>query len=91
MKLNPQEVYWKGLIPKEKELPKTTERLTKKQMSSLIEALNDETPQVRNLWMLAIFTGMRKSELFRLKWEHIKWEKGHVEIVQPKSKRPMKS
>ena len=52
-----------------------------------MDALNEETPQVRNLFLLAIYTGMRKSELFRLKWEHIKWEKGHVEIVQPKSKR----
>ena len=30
---------------------------------------------------------MRKSELFRFKWEHIKWENAHVEIVPPKSKR----
>ena len=55
-------------------------------MESLIKASNEETPQVKNVFLFAIYTGMRKSELLMLKWSHIKWEKGQVEIVQHKSK-----
>ena len=75
------------MILAEKDLPKTTERLSEEQVPLLMKALYEEIPQVRNLFILAIYTGMRKSELFRFKWEHIKWENAHVEIVPPKSKR----
>ena len=51
-----------------------------------MEALHEETPQVRNLFLLAIYTGMRKSELFRLKWEHIKWAARQIRVVDAKSK-----
>ncbi len=85
LKLKPQEVDWKPLIPAEKELPKTTERLSEEQVLLLMKALQEETPQVRNLFLLAIYTGMRKSELFRLKWEHIKWAQRQIRIVDPKS------
>ena len=55
-------------------------------MESLIKASNEETPQVKNVFLFAIYTGMRKSELLMLKWSHIKWGRGQVEILQPKSK-----
>ena len=51
-----------------------------------MEALYEETPQVRNLFLLAIYTGMMKSELFRLKWEHIKWAARQIRVVDAKSK-----
>ena len=75
------------MIPAEKELPKTTERLSEEQVPLLMKALHEEIPQVRNLFILAIYTGMRKSELFRLKWERIEWENAHVEIVNPQKQK----
>ncbi|OUU23265.1 MAG: hypothetical protein CBB97_13705 [Candidatus Endolissoclinum sp. TMED37] len=81
-----QPINWKPLIPAPKELPKTTERLSDEEMASYLSALEEETPQVRNMFLLAIYTGMRKSELFRLKWDHIKWRKGFLRIIDPKSK-----
>ena len=30
---------------------------------------------------------MRKVELFKLQWGHIKWENGHIHTPQPKSRR----
>ena len=75
------------MIPAEKELPKTTERLSEEQVPLLMKALHEEISQLRNLFILAIYTGMRKSELFRFKWEHIKWENAHVEIVNPQKQK----
>ena len=82
-----QKINWSELIPKPSELPQTTERLTDDEMNSLMLALDEECPQVKNLFLFAIYTGMRKSELFKLKWGHIKWENGHIHIPQPKSRR----
>ena len=84
--LKVQPINWKQLIPAPKELPKTTERLSDEEMASYLSALEEETPQVRNMFHLAIYTGMRKSELFRLKWDHIKWRKGFLRVIDPKSK-----
>ena len=50
-------------------------------------ALDEESPQVKNLFLFAIYTGMRKSGLFKLQWRHIKWGNGHIHIPQPKSRR----
>ena len=55
-------------------------------MNSLMLAL-DESSQVKNLFLFAIYTDMRKSELLKLQWGHIKWENGHIHIPQPKSRR----
>ena len=57
-----QQINWSELIPKPSELPQTTERLTDDEMNSLMLALDEESPQVKNLFLFAIYTGMRKSE-----------------------------
>ena len=82
-----QQINWSEIIPKPSEFPQTTERLTDDEMNSLMLALDEETPQVKNLFLFAIYTGMRKSELFKLQWGHVKWENGHIHIPQPKSRR----
>ncbi|MBT4526366.1 MAG: tyrosine-type recombinase/integrase, partial [Deltaproteobacteria bacterium] len=49
-----------------------TEDLTSDQLSSLMAVLKIETNiQVRNLMYLALYTGMRRSELFELQWTDI--------------------
>ena len=67
-----QQINWSELIPKPSELPQTNERLTDDEMNSLMLALDEESPQLKNLFLFAIHTGMRKSELFKLQWGHIK-------------------
>ena len=67
-----QQINWSELIPKPSELPQTNERLTDDEMNSLMLALDEESPRVKNLFLFAIHTGMRKSELFKLQWGHIK-------------------
>jgi len=71
------------------ELPKVnnlrTEDLTADQLKDLFNAL-DEDPNVAvaNLMKLALFTGMRRGELFRLEWSHIDFEKNFIRLEDPK-------
>ena len=57
-------------------------------MNSLMLALDEGTPQEKNLFLFAIQTCMRKSELFKLQKGHIKWKNGQIHISQQKSRRP---
>jgi integrase len=71
------------------EMPKVnnlkTEDLTTKQLSNLLEVLDqDPNVQVANLMRLALFTGMRRGELFKLKWNDIDCERGFIFIRDPK-------
>jgi len=62
-----------------------TEDLTPEQLSKLIEVL-EEWPniQVANLMKMALYTGMRRGELFRLQWNDIDNERGFILIRNPK-------
>ena len=75
-----QQINLSELIPTPSELPQTTERLTDDEMHSLMLALDEECSDVKNLFLFVIYTGMRKSELFKLEWGHIKWENDHIHI-----------
>ena len=71
------------------EMPKVnnikTEDLTAKQMARLLEALEKASNrQVANLMKMALLTGMRRGELFRLKWDDIEFERGFIHIRDPK-------
>jgi integrase len=62
-----------------------TEDLTEDQLGSLLKAIEDDThPQAGNMLKLALFTGMRKTEIFRLQWSHLNFENGFIKIVDPK-------
>ena len=54
-----QQINWSELIPKPSELPQTTERLTDDEMNSSMLDLDEESPQVKNLFLFAIYTGIR--------------------------------
>jgi integrase len=62
-----------------------TEDLNPNHLKSLIEAIEaDSNIQIKNLMKLALSTGMRRGELFKLQWDHINFERGFINIVDPK-------
>ena len=62
-----------------------TEDLTPEQLAALLEAL-DQSPniQVAGLMKMALFTGMRRGELFKLQWQDVDFERGFIRIRDPK-------
>ena len=71
------------------EMPKVfnekTEDLNVEEMRRLLDALEEE-PHIhaKNLMKLVLFTGMRRGECFRLKWEDIDFERGFILLRDPK-------
>lgn len=62
-----------------------TEVLTPDQLKSLLQVIEDEpNKQVANLMKMALFTGMRRGELFRLTWDDIDFDRGVIHIREPK-------
>jgi integrase len=71
------------------EMPKVhnlkTEDLTRGQLKRLFEAIDeDEDIQAANILRMALFTGMRRGELFKLKWEDVDFERRVIQIRNPK-------
>ena len=63
-----------------------TEDLTPEELSRLIKVLDEEQDiQAANLLRLALFTGMRRGELFKLKWKDINFNIKIILIRDPKS------
>ena len=63
----------------------TTEDLTPEELARLLAAMDEDTNfQAANLMRMALFTGMRRGELFRLKWGHIDHERGFILLVDTK-------
>ncbi len=62
-----------------------TEDLSPAQLGKLLDAIDSETNiQAANLVRLALFTGMRRGELFKLKWDDIDFERGFISLRDPK-------
>jgi integrase len=62
-----------------------TEDLTSEQLRNLIEAMDkDDDVQAANLMRLALFTGMRRGELFKLQIDDVDFERGFIRIRDPK-------
>ena len=58
-----------------------TEDLTPEQLSNLLTAINeDHDPQAGNVMKMALVTGMRRGELFKLEWDDIDFEKNFIHI-----------
>lgn len=77
------------------EMPKVhnlkTEDLSTEQLQTLFEAIEkDSHPQAGNIMRLALFTGMRRGELLKLKWDDMDFEKGFVTIRDPKGGQDQK-
>ena len=58
-----------------------TEDLTPEQLVNLMEAIDqDHDTQAANLMRLALCTGMRRGEMFKLQWDDIDFDRGFVYI-----------
>ena len=60
-------------IKQEKEYPPEFEILTEEEIDRFINAASD---RLRALFVLAVHTGMRRGELFKLEWQDIDFSKG---------------
>lgn len=82
----------KGLCPGlsfKIELPKVnnlkTEDLNPEQLTTLLDAIaQDPNIQAANLMKMALFSGMRRGELFKLRWEDVDFDRGFIHIREPK-------
>ena len=66
-----------------------TEDLTPDQLTVLLKAIDeDEHPQAGPMMKLALFSGMRRGELFKLQWQDIDFEKGFIHLIDTKGGKP---
>jgi integrase len=85
--------FGKGLCPGLKfkiEFPKVnnckTEDLSPEQLANLITAIDqDHDIQAANFMRMALFTGMRRGELFKLEWGDIDFDRGFIHLRDPKA------
>jgi integrase len=62
-----------------------TEDLSPEQISKLLEAIDkDSNIQAGATMKMALFTGMRRGEILKLKWEDIDFQRGFILIRDPK-------
>ena len=62
-----------------------TEDLNSNELASLLTAIEEDIhPQAGDMMKLALFTGMRRGEMFKLKWKHIDFVRGFINIKDPK-------
>jgi len=62
-----------------------TEDLTPDQLSKLLKSIDASSNiQAGNMMKLALFTGMRRGELFKLKWSDINSDRGFITLKDPK-------
>jgi len=58
-----------------------TEDLTPEELSRLIKVLDEEQDiQASNMLRIALYTGMRRGELFRLKWSDVNFRRKIITI-----------
>ena len=68
-----------------------TEDLTQSELTRLLEVIEkDLHPQAGPMMKLALFTAMRRGELFKLKWEDIDFDRGFISLINPKGGSPEK-
>ncbi|WP_035242246.1 tyrosine-type recombinase/integrase [Desulfobacter vibrioformis] len=59
--------------------------LSPEELARLYDAIQqDSHPLAGNIMLMALYTGMRRGELFKLKWSDIDFEKGFISILEPK-------
>ena len=62
-----------------------TEDLSADQLEALLSAIDaDDNIQAANLMRMALFSGMRRGELFKLKWADVDFDRGFITIKDPK-------
>ena len=62
-----------------------TEDLNPEQLKRLLTAIdNSKDIQAADMMRLALYTGMRRGEMFKLKWNDIDFQRGFISIKNPK-------
>jgi integrase len=62
-----------------------TEDLTPEQIDSLLKAIEkDDNAQAGPMMLMALYSGMRRGEMFRLEWRDLDFDKGFIKIRDPK-------
>ena len=62
-----------------------TEDLSPEQLKKLLDTLDKSSNiHVANMMKMALYTGMRKGELFKLEWRDIDFDRGFITIRDPK-------
>jgi integrase len=62
-----------------------TEDLDPDQLSALLKVIDEDThPYAGPMMRMALFTGMRRGEMFRLKWSDVDFHRGFIHIRDPK-------
>jgi len=62
-----------------------TEDLNPEQLKRLLTAIdNSKDIQAADMMKLALYTGMRRGEMFKLKWNDIDFQRGFIDIKNPK-------
>jgi integrase len=68
-----------------------TEDLTPDQLQALFSAIETtHHTTAANMMKLALFTGMRRGELFKLQWHDLDFERGFIHIMEPKGGKSQK-
>ena len=63
----------------------TTEDLSPEQLKKLLKVLDaDEDQRAANVMRLALYTGMRRGEIFKLRWDDIDFRRGFITLRDPK-------
>jgi integrase len=76
-------------LPVKIQMPKISnvviEDLNDEQLKRLLAAIEADTnTDARGILLLALYTGMRRGELFKLKWQDVDFDRGFIRIVGPK-------
>jgi integrase len=62
-----------------------TEDLNPEQLKNLLTVIDNSTDiEAANIMRLALYTGMRRGEMFKLKWNDIDFQRGFIAIRNPK-------
>jgi len=62
-----------------------TEDLTPDELSRLLKAIDQADHTIAaNIMRMALYTGMRRGEMFKLKWKDIDFDRGFIHIRDPK-------
>ena len=62
-----------------------TEDLTSEDLADLLKAIDEDSNiHAANMMRMALFTGMRRGEFFKLKWRDVDFHRGFIHIIDPK-------